>query len=121
MSDTTYKKTQRAYILGFSLSIALTLAAYILVVGHHFSHYAILLTIIFLALVQFLVQLQFFLHIGRESKPRWNLLVLLFMVIIVWILVFGSLWIMTNLNYHHDHMTPDQTDQFIIHDENVQE
>ena len=56
--------------------------------------------IIFLAVVQLVVQLVFFLHLGRERQPRWNLLAFAFMAIVLLILVLGSLWIMNNLNYH---------------------
>jgi hypothetical protein len=35
------------------------------------------------------------------------------------ILVFGSLWIMKNLNYHMQHSSPAQIDQSIIHDEGI--
>ena len=61
-------------------------------------------------LAQFFTQLLFFLHLGRETKPRWKLLVFLFMTMIVAILVFGSLWIMYNLNYH---MTLQQMYQYL--------
>ncbi len=70
-----------------------------------------------LAVTQLLVQLLFFLHLGRESKPRWNLIVLAFAVMVVVIVVFGSLWIMKNLQYNHGHQTPEETDKFLIHDE----
>jgi cytochrome o ubiquinol oxidase operon protein cyoD len=60
----------------------------------------------------------FFLHLGRETKPRWKLAVFVGMIIIVAILAFGSLWIMANLNYH---MAPSQTDTFIVKDEGIHE
>jgi len=41
----------------------------------------------------------FFLHLGIESKPRWNLLVFYFMVVVLAILLYGSFWIMSNLDY----------------------
>jgi heme/copper-type cytochrome/quinol oxidase subunit 4 len=53
------------------------------------------------------VQLIFFVHLDQERKPRWNLMVLLFAVLVVVIICFGSLWIMKNLNYHapmHDNI-----------------
>jgi cytochrome o ubiquinol oxidase subunit IV len=104
------------YVSGFILSIVLTLAAFFLVSehvhSHHevFSHPFLIGVTAALALAQFLVQLFFFLHIGRETRPRWKLLVLFFMIMVVLILVFGSLWIMSNLNYR---MTPQQMNQYM--------
>jgi cytochrome o ubiquinol oxidase operon protein cyoD len=95
-----------SYIIGFLLSLELTMASYLLVTRHVNSHHALFThrfligAIATLAIMQLLVQLVCFLHLNRESKPRWNLLVLAFAAIVVVILVFGSLWIMDNLNYH---------------------
>jgi cytochrome o ubiquinol oxidase operon protein cyoD len=102
--------TLRSYTIGFGLSIILTLAAYFAVVKHAFSGKALLVVLLGLAVVQFMVQLFFFLHIGRETKPRWKLLMLFLMITFVLILVIGSLWIMYNLNYR---MTPQQMDQYM--------
>ena len=98
------------YVSGYVLSLYLTLVAYLLVVRHTFSTTTLLIAIIGLALVQFLVQLLCFLHLGKETGPRWKLLMFAFMVVVVAILVFGSLWIMANLNYR---MTPDQVNTYM--------
>jgi cytochrome o ubiquinol oxidase operon protein cyoD len=52
-----------------------------------------------LAIAQLLVQLFCFLHLGQESKPRWNLVALVFALFIVVVLVGGTLWIMHNLGH----------------------
>src|SRR5664279_1324755 len=88
-----------SYVVGFVLSLLLTVTAYMTVVNHVFVGWQLVMAIVVLALAQLLAQLIFFLHLGRESKPRWNLVVFLFMLMIVVILVGGSLWIMNNLNY----------------------
>ena len=112
-----YPGSVALYVVGFVLSIVCTLIAYELVYIHvhsnheTFTHPFIITSIIILALAQFGVQMFFFLHLGRETKPRWKLLVLGMMVLIVLILVFGSLWIMNNLNYR---MTPQQMNQYMI-------
>lgn len=93
------KATQKLYILGFVASILLTFIAYFTVVGRLISGKALVAAVITLGVVQALVQFVCFLHLGRESKPRWNLIVFLFMVLIGVVLVFGSLWIMYNLDY----------------------
>lgn len=113
----------RNYIAGFLLSIVLTLAVYIPVARHVHSHHTIysdglLLALMFcLAVVQLVVQLVFFLHLGRESKPRWNLMVFGLMLIVLLIVVGGSLWIMDNLNYHM--LSPEQINQTVFNEESI--
>ncbi len=88
-----------SYLVGFVLSVLLTIGAYWLVVNHILIGWHLVGAIIVLAVIQLIVQLFCFLHLGRESKPRWNLFVLLFAALIILIVVIGSLWIMSNLNY----------------------
>jgi cytochrome o ubiquinol oxidase operon protein cyoD len=94
-----------SYTVGFALSIALTLVAFggvELRLHHHLrvTRDEIVAGLIGLALTQFLVQLFFFLHLGRETKPRWKLVVFGLMIMVVGIVVIGSLWIMSNLDYN---------------------
>ena len=100
----------KSYVTGFVLSIILTLVAYLMVIHHGFTVDRIIAVIVALALCQFMVQMLYFLHLGKETKPRWKLFVLLFMIIVVLILVFGSIWIMNNLNYR---MTPEQINTYL--------
>ncbi len=110
------KRTLRAYVTGFVLSIALTLGSYALVNTHvrlrheAISHMVIIAVIMVFAIAQLAVQLLFFLHLGDEAKPRWKLLSFLFALLVVVIVVVGSLWIMSNLNYH---MSPQQMQQYM--------
>jgi len=112
MKDIKY----RNYLIGFSLSLVLTMAAYLLTqhhldTGHTYpSDNAMRYLLIGLALVQLMVQLYFFLHLGREQKPRWRSMTAVFAVTIVLILVIGSIWIMDNLNYR---MTPQQINNYL--------
>jgi cytochrome o ubiquinol oxidase operon protein cyoD len=91
-----------SYSIGFLASIALTLSAYAIVVHDVFADFwspaiiAIILSV--LASIQLVVQLLFFLHLNDEEKPRWKLLSFIFALIILSIVVFGSLWIMFDLN-----------------------
>ncbi len=107
-----------SYISGYLLSLVLTFEAYLLVKHNVLRNWNLVFALIGLAVVQLMVQLIFFLHLGRESKPRWNLLAFGFMAIVVTILVFGSLWIMDSLNYHHDHSSSDPS-TYIIQDEGI--
>jgi cytochrome o ubiquinol oxidase operon protein cyoD len=112
-----YKSLLKSYITGFILSVVLTLFAYYLVVNaNYFSHEVITVIILALAFAQLVVQLLFFLHMGKESKPRWNLIIFLSFASVIFIMVAGSLWIMNHLNYN---MSPAQMGNFIIHDEGI--
>lgn len=107
-----------SYTLGFILSLALTLAAYFTFTNRSLPDPLLVSVIVGLAIAQLLVQLIFFLHLGKESRPRWNLLVFLFMMLVLIIIVFGSLWIMNNLDYNM--MSPKETDEYIMKDEGIQ-
>jgi cytochrome o ubiquinol oxidase operon protein cyoD len=120
----SHKKGARSYVIGYIISLILTLVSFLLVKIHLLSNHRIpsdqllIIFVISVALIQLVVQLLFFLHL--KDGPRLNLIVFLFMLIVVVILVFGSLWIMHNLNYNHIHiLTPEQTNTFIIKDEGI--
>lgn len=90
----------KSYLIGFLLSILLTLIAYFMVVEHVFTNRVLMYTIVGLGVIQMLIQLFFFLHLGQEPKPYWNGQLFLFMLTILVILVIGSIWIMHNLSYN---------------------
>lgn len=103
------------YIAGFIMSVALTLVAYALVVQKTLDKEMLTVAIVGLAIAQFIVQVVFFLHLGRERSPRWNLVTFGFMLMVLFILVLGTLWIMHNLDYQ---MMPSQDlERHIIEDE----
>ena len=85
------------YLIGFMICIGLTLFAFVLTYGNLLSGWPLILVIVILALIQAAVQLHYFLHLGEEEKPQWKFFSFLFMILIAFILVAGSLWIMYNL------------------------
>lgn len=105
------------YTIGFICSMALTLAAYWLVVTHVLQSRVLVAAIISLAIVQLFAQMVFFLHLGQEARPRLNLLLFGFMAAVLMIMVVGSLWIMNHLNYHM--MQGSELTNYIINDEGV--
>jgi cytochrome o ubiquinol oxidase subunit IV len=118
MSKTTEMKPGIIkYSIGFGLSLVFTLTAFGMVAFHIASrheelpHTVLLPAIVLLAVAQFVAQLFFFLHLGREARPRWNVITFLFMLVVLVILVLGSLWIMANLNYHQ--MTPGEINAYM--------
>jgi cytochrome o ubiquinol oxidase operon protein cyoD len=110
----------KSYTIGFILSVLLTLVAYIIAAKQAVSGWSLIYVLLALAIVQLFVQLVFFLHLNGQSKSRWNLVVLTFAAMVVLIVVGGSLWIMKNLNYSHDALSPQQLNQSIVKDEGYQ-
>lgn len=102
------------YVFGFIFSILLTIVPYMLVVNQRLTGNTMIIALVAIALSQMIVQLYFFLHLGSERKPRWNLLAFLFMALVVLIVVVGSLWIMNNLNYN---MHPQEVEKYIQEEE----
>lgn len=101
-----------SYVLGFVACIMLTLAAYFVTVTDSIDNKVAIGVVAALALVQCMVQLVGFLHLGREFKPRWKLNVFLLMLTITLIVVIGSLWIMSNLDYRMIH-SPDKIQEYV--------
>jgi len=101
------------YVIGFLLSLLITLGAYFFVTGHVFTGVGLSLVLGILALSQAVTQLYLFLHLDNESRPRLKLLSLVFMLLILVIVVAGSLWIMYHLNYNMMELTPDQKDSYL--------
>lgn len=89
------------YITGFILSIICTLIAFSVVQTHAFAPQALYLSVVALGVLQLVIQIFCFLRLNTSAEEgRWNLVTLLFTLIVVAIVVTGSLWIMYNLNYN---------------------
>ncbi len=114
------KLTIKPYIIGFILSIVLTLVAFFVVNQHTtsnaplFSYEVVIIIILCLAVAQLFVQLFFFLHMGREKGPKWNLAVFISFISVILMIVIASLWIMYHLNYN---MMPHEVEKKILKDE----
>ncbi|MDR3570769.1 MAG: cytochrome o ubiquinol oxidase subunit IV [Candidatus Pacebacteria bacterium] len=95
-----------SYAVGFALSLMLTFAAYEFVVQNALPHGWLVAVVVGAAILQFIVQVYCFLHIGTDSSTRERLFALSFAGLLMLILVSGSLWIMFDLN---GRMRPDST------------
>ncbi len=90
--------TLKSYLYGFVLSLLLTGLSFFLVFSKSIQGSVLIYSLAILALVQAIIQLIFFLHVGQEAKPRWESLSFWFMILILLIIVVGSLWIMYDLD-----------------------
>lgn len=89
----------RGYIIGFLLSVILTAVPFGLIMTGGFD--SRLLTagvVVGCAILQILVHMVYFLHMNSRSEEGWTLLSTLFTIIIVFIMIAGSLWVMHHLN-----------------------
>lgn len=89
----------QGYAMGFALSVVLTAAAFALVIYGSWPHSFNVAAILTMAVVQVLVHLHYFLHLDTSSRSRWNVLALLFALLIMVLIVGGTMWIMLHLSY----------------------
>jgi len=89
----------KSYFTGFVLSLILTAIPFALVMSGASSAAATLAGIFIAGLIQILVHLHYFLHLDTSSAARWNVLALVFTLLIMVLFVGGTLWIMSSLNY----------------------
>ena len=92
------ERTIRPYLIGIVLALTLTAIPFALVAMGTASRGTTLAVIIVAALIQIVVHLRFFLHIGSRT-PRENLIALAFACVLIFIMIGGTLWIMFDL-YH---------------------
>lgn len=104
-----------SYSVGLILALALTVAAFSLVFAHTYSpgvipHALILPAILVLAMVQLVVQLVFFLHLGQGKESQWDAALFGFTFFGIVVVVLASIWIMYHLNYN---MTPQEVIKYV--------
>jgi len=92
--------------LGLGFSVVLTVAAFVLAGTHLIYGPAIPVALIVLAVAQMGVHLVFFLHVTTGPDNTNNVLALAFGILVVFLIVVGSIWIMFHLQ--HNMMPMDQ-------------
>jgi cytochrome o ubiquinol oxidase subunit IV len=90
--------SMKAYVIGFILSIILTIIPLFLVLNHMMGKTALTVSILIAAVLQFVVQLFFFMHIRVGEGPRYNAMALILGLVFAATVVIGSIWIM-EFNY----------------------
>lgn len=86
------------YAIGFIGSLILTFCAYLLTVHHLLRPVVLIPVLMVLACFQFCVQVLNFLHVSGEPFSRERMIALVSTGIVMFILVLGSMWIMSNLD-----------------------
>jgi cytochrome o ubiquinol oxidase operon protein cyoD len=91
--------TLKGYLTGFVLAVVLTVIPFWLVMGDVLDNrIATSILIILFAVVQIIVHMIYFLHLDTRSEGGWNMLALIFTVIVLVITIIGSLWVMYHLD-----------------------
>jgi cytochrome o ubiquinol oxidase operon protein cyoD len=94
------------YVVGLGLAIVLTITSFFVAGTDLVWQPSIPVALVVLAMAQMGVHLVFFLHITTGADNTNNVLALAFGLLIVFLVIGGSLWIMSNLN--HNMMPMDQ-------------
>ena len=84
--------------LGLGFSVILTVAAFVLAGSNVIYGPAVPVALLVLAIAQMGVHLVFFLHITTGPDNTNNVLALAYGILIVFLIVIGSIWIMSHLN-----------------------
>ena len=87
-----------SYTAGLGLAILLTIASFVVSQTNLLWAPGIPVGLIVLAFAQIGVHLVFFLHLGSGPDNTNNILALAFGLLIVFLVIAGSCWIMTNLS-----------------------
>ena len=90
-----------SYTVGFGLAIVATIASFVVSQTGLLWPPGVAVGLIVLAFAQIGVHLVFFLHLGSGPDNTNNILALAFGVLIVFLVIAGSMWIITNM---HDNM-----------------
>ena len=94
------------YVTGLGLAVLLTATSFFVAGTNLVWEPSIPVALVVLAIAQMGVHLVFFLHITTGADNTNNILALAFGLLIVFLVIGGSLWIMANLN--HNMMPMDQ-------------
>ncbi len=89
----------RSYLVGFGLAVLLTVVSFLVARTSLVWQPSIPIALFVLAIAQMGIHLVFFLHITSGPDGANNAMALAFGVLIVFLLIGGSLWIMGHLNH----------------------
>ncbi|MET0029147.1 MAG: cytochrome o ubiquinol oxidase subunit IV [Candidatus Thiodiazotropha sp.] len=98
--DSDISSSVRSYLAGYLLALTLTAIPFSLLLFTPTTGGTIQIIIASAAVIQILVHFRFFLHLRLSSENSWILVSVLFSVLILFIMVGGTVWIMQDLNRH---------------------
>lgn len=107
MKHESYKSQQTNYSIGYIISALLCIGIYVIATLGAWPTKTILIVALIAAAVQTLVQSYFFLHLKRKGPMGWHLITYLVAWAMLLIIVVGSLWVVSNMNYNMG-MDPEQ-------------
>ena len=90
----------RGYLIGLGLAVLATIVSFYISGTTLVWQPSIPAALIVLAIAQMGVHIVFFLHITTRPDSANNVMALVFGVFIVFVLIVGSVWIMTHLNHN---------------------
>jgi len=94
----------RSYVIGFVLSVVLTVIPFWVVLGEPEISVGLAIGIVFaLGAVQIMVHVHYFLHVTVKAEQGWQAMSLIFTAVILVIVLAGSIWVMFHL---HENMMP---------------
>jgi cytochrome o ubiquinol oxidase subunit IV len=88
----------RGYLIGLALAAVLTVASFWAAGTHLIYGPGVPIALVVLAVAQMGIHLVFFLHITTAPDNTNNVLALAFGMLIVFVLVFGTVWAMIHMN-----------------------
>lgn len=97
---TSFASGLRSYLIGYALAIGLTAISFALPHSTLIWAPGIPMALVVFAIAQMGVHLVFFLHITTAPDNTNNVLALAFGIMVCFLLIAGSLWIMANLNHN---------------------
>jgi len=89
-----------SYTAGLGLAILATIVSFVVSQTNLLWPPGVPVGLIVLAFAQIGVHLVFFLHLGSGPESTNNILALAFGVLIVFLVIAGSIWIIANLNWN---------------------
>lgn len=99
MSQSDFTRLAVRYGIGFGGALILSVAAYLFATeGWIASSQGTMVVLLLLAVIQLVVQLVCFLHLG-SGRSRDRVVTIGFTILMMLVIVIGSLWIMRNLDY----------------------
>jgi cytochrome o ubiquinol oxidase operon protein cyoD len=99
VSGLPVERSIRPYLIGLGLALLLTAIPFALVATHALPRLTTLVIIAIAAVIQILVHVVFFFHLGFRSTPLENLIAMAFATVLIVFMVGGTLWIMFDV-YH---------------------